>query len=100
MKSPTGTIQDAIEKLQAEIDRLNASSKMMRDANFALANRDDAALRAMGFTDAHIADLLMRVGCGRTGFPDYALRNNDSNVRLLKKCMAELKAGTSQRRHH
>ena len=81
---------DAIAKLQAEIDRLQASQKMMRDANAALAKQDDAALRSMGFSEDHICDLKIRSSAGRTGFPDYSIRNNDSNIRSLKKCMAAL----------
>lgn len=81
---------DAIAKMQVEIDRLQASQKMMRDANAALSKQDDAALRSMGFSDDHIADLKIRSSRGRTGFPDYALRNNDMNIRCLKRCMAAL----------
>ena len=81
---------DSIEKMQAEIDRLHASQKMMRDANAALTKQDDAALRSMGFSEHHIADLKIRSSRGRTGFPDYALRNNDINIRWLKKCIAVL----------
>lgn len=81
---------DAIAKLQAEIDRLQASQKMMHDANAALVKQDDDALRSMGFSEEHISDLKIRSKAGRTGFPGYALRNNDSNIRCLKKCMAAL----------
>lgn len=81
---------DAIAKMQAEIDRLHASQKMMRDANAALTKQDDAALRSMGFSEDHITDLKIRCSRGRTGFPDYALRNNDINIRCLKRCIAVL----------
>ena len=81
---------NAIAKMQAEIDRLHASQKMMRDANTALTKHDDAALRSMGFSEDHIADLKIRSSRGRTGFPDYALRNNDINIRCLERCIAAL----------
>jgi hypothetical protein len=87
---------DAIEKLQADIDRLQASQKMMRDANAALTKQDDAALRLMGFSEDHISDLKIRRSAGRTGFPDYAIRNNDSNIRCLKRCMATLQTASGQ----
>ena len=83
---------DAIEKLQVEINRLQDSQKIMRNANAALRNGDDSALRSMGFSEEHIADLKERYFSGRVGFPDYAFRNNSSNIRSLKKCMQGLRA--------
>ncbi len=78
-------VPDSIEKLQADIERLQASQKMMRDANAALRKGDDESLRAMGFSEEHIADLKERKLAGRAGFPDYSLRNNNSNIRWLKE---------------
>lgn len=49
MKQPIRSSDpDAIEKLEAEIERLKASQKMMRAANTALRKNDDNALRALG----------------------------------------------------
>lgn len=93
MKAPVHSPNpDAIEKLQVEINRLRASLKMMRNANAALCNGDDAALRSMGFSEEHIADLKERHFAGRVGFPSYAFRNNNSNIRSLKKWMEGLRA--------
>lgn len=84
-------VPDSIEKLQADIERLQASQKMMRDANAALRKGDDKSLRAMGFSEEHIADLKERNFAGRAGFPNYALRNNNSSIRFLNKRMKELR---------
>ncbi|MCS6429187.1 hypothetical protein [Burkholderia thailandensis] len=81
---------DAIEKLEAEIERLKASQKMMRTANTALRKGDDNALRALGFSEEHIAELKKQDFAGRVGFPQSALRNNNADIRRLKKRIAEL----------
>ncbi|WVK06404.1 hypothetical protein AB8807_22220 (plasmid) [Xanthomonas campestris pv. olitorii] len=82
----------AIEKLEAEIERLKASQKMMRAANTALRKNDDNALRALGFSEEHIAELKTQDFAGRVGFPQSALRNNNADIRRLKKRIAELQA--------
>lgn len=92
MKEPIrASDADTIDKLQAEIGRLQASQKMMRDANAAVRSGDDAALQAMGFSEEHIAELKQRDLAGRTAFPDYALRNNNNSIRYLRRCMEESK---------
>ncbi|WJS65983.1 hypothetical protein DXO206_023035 (plasmid) [Xanthomonas oryzae pv. oryzae] len=58
---------DAIEKLEAEIERLKASQKMIRTANTALRKGDDNALRALGFSEEHIAELKKQDFAGRGG---------------------------------
>lgn len=85
-KAPTRVSEsDTIEKLKADIEQLQVSQKMMRDANAMLRKGDGAALRAMGFSLEHIAELKKR-----GGFKDYALRNNKSSIRRLKKLLDEL----------
>jgi len=93
--SITSPMSDAMEKLQVEINRLRASLKMMRNANAALCSGDDAALRAMGFSEEHIAYLKERHCSGLDGFPKYVFRNNYSNIRSLKKCMQKLMVQTA-----
>lgn len=81
---------DALEKLHAEINRLQASQKLMRDANRALIREDDVALRSMGFSEEHIAELKFRLSTGRRAFPDYLFRNNENDIRSLKKCLVQI----------
>ncbi|WP_321959577.1 hypothetical protein [Burkholderia cenocepacia] len=91
MKQPIRPSEsDTIEKLEAEIDRLKASQKMMRAANTALRKGDDNALRALGFSEEHIAELKQQDFVGRVGFPQSALRNNNADIRRLKKRINEL----------
>lgn len=79
---------EAIDKLQTEIHRLKASQKMMRDANAALLRGDDQALRALGFSEEHIAELKREVA-GQIGFPESAFGNNDRDIRHLKRRIAK-----------
>ncbi|AUT76819.1 hypothetical protein C2L64_52510 (plasmid) [Paraburkholderia hospita] len=91
MKQPMRPSEsDAIEKLEAEIERLKASQKMMRAANTALRKGDDNALRALGFSEEHIGELKTKDFAGRVGFPQSALRNNNADIRRLKKRIAEV----------
>jgi urocanate hydratase len=93
MKQPMRPSEpDAIAKLEAEIERLKASQKLMRTANTALRKGDDNALRVLGFSEEHIAELKKRDCAGRVGFPQSALRNNNADIRRLKKRITEIQA--------
>ena len=93
MKQPIlSSATDSIEKLEAEIERLKASQKMMRAANTALRKNDDNTMRTLGFSEEHIAELKIQDFAGHVGFPPSALRNNNADIRWLKKRIAELRA--------
>ena len=55
----------------------------MKQANKAIRMKDkekgDATLHDMGYTDEQIAQLREPDFCGRIGFPDYMLANNNAN---------------------
>ncbi len=76
---------DAVSKLQEQVGKLEQLQERMKAANRALRRGDDEALRAQGFSDAQIAKLKQPDSCGRTGFPDYALQNNNANIRRIKQ---------------
>lgn len=93
-------MQSTVDDLKAEIVRVEASSKTMRDANKALREQDYATLRRMGFSDAHVEELKLRVQRGRDGFPDYALRNNDSTIDRLRRGIAEITKAEMASQHY
>ncbi len=81
---------DAVAKLQEELAGLVQKQERMKAANHALRRGDDAALQALGYSDAQIAELKLADFCGRTGYPDYALKNNNANIRRVQQRIAEL----------
>lgn len=81
---------DAVAKLQDQVGKLEQLQERMKAANRALRRGGDAAMRAQGFSDAQIAELKKPDFCGRTGFPDYALQNNNANIRRIKQRIKEL----------
>jgi DNA repair exonuclease SbcCD ATPase subunit len=81
---------DAVAKLREQVAELEAKQARMKAANSALRRGDDAALHALGFSDALIAELKRGDPCGRTGYPDYALKNNSANIRRIQRRIEEL----------
>lgn len=81
---------EAVEKLKTKLESLQASQEMMKAANKALRKGDDEALKALGFNESRVAQLKAPDFCGRVGFPDYALTNNNGNMRRIKQRIASL----------
>ncbi len=86
---------DAIEKLREELAQMEQAQERMKAANKAIRGNKTpetqlAALVADGFTEAQAAQLLEKDFAGRVGFPDYALKNNNANMRRVKDRIAEL----------
>jgi hypothetical protein len=89
-----GDDPEAVEKLAAKIQAAEKSQETMKAANRLLKKKggpDRDGLHAMGFTDARIAELLKPDFAGRIGFPDYALQNNNANIRRMRERLEELK---------
>lgn len=88
--------EDAIEKLEEKLENLKSNQENMKSANKAIRMKDikkgDGLLKNMGFTEEQIKDLRTPDYCGRTGYPDYLLRNNNANIRHIKVRLKNLKA--------
>lgn len=85
------------------MDELRETQEQMKEANKAIRLKDtkkgDELLRNMGYTDEQIKDLRTPDFCGRLGFPDYALTNNNANIRRLEgriKSLQETKSKGTQ----
>lgn len=90
-KSPiSDSDPDALERLQAKLEKLQKVQDQMKRANKMIRAGDDDGLRAAGFSDAQIAQLKTKDFAGRIGFPDYAIKNNGAQINLLKKRIAGL----------
>lgn len=88
--------EDAVEKLERKLDELKATQEKMKAANRAIRMKDsekgDAKLKELGFSDEQIKELRTPDFCGRLGFPDYALQNNNANIHRTEDRLKSLKA--------
>lgn len=83
---------DATERLGAKIAEAEALQERMRSANAAIRKHKKAgeavqvaALIELGFSPTHANELLKPDFCGRIGFADYQLQNNNANIRRMKE---------------
>lgn len=81
-----------LQRIQANIAEREKAQERMKAANAAVRKGDDAALQAMGFTDRQIAELKTPDFAGRRGFADYALTNNNAEIRRLRQRLADAEA--------
>lgn len=84
------TDSDEPEIMQGRIDKAEALQARMKAANAAVRKGDRAALAVQGFKPAQIEQLFTSDFAGRLGFPDYALTNNNANIRRMRQRLAEL----------
>jgi len=88
---------EAIVKLQQKITEAETLQARMVAANKAVRKNDRHALAEQGFTERQITDLFTPDFCGRLGFPDYALQNNNANIRRMKQRIDGLRREHAQR---
>jgi hypothetical protein len=92
----SGLDPDAVAKLEKEVEKRIKAQEKMKAANRAVKMKDiekgNAKLREMGYTDSNISELRKPDFCGRIGYPDYMLQNNNASIRRIKERIAELKA--------
>ena len=92
--------KDAIAKLTAKLEKLEKHQATMKAANAAARMKDtakgDAKLKEMGYTDEEIKQLRTPDFCGRVGYPDYEMKNNNANIRRIKERIAALEKEAQQ----
>lgn len=85
---------NALDKLRAKLDGLERKQEHMRAANRAIRMKDtekgNAKLAEMGYSAESIQELRKPDFCGRIGFPDYALTNNNANIHRVRERIAQL----------
>lgn len=88
--------EQAIEKLEEKLEDLKEKQEAMKAANKALRLKDtekgNETLKDMGYSNEQINLLREPDFCGRIGFPDYALQNNNANIRRIEGRIKDLKA--------
>lgn len=90
----------AIEKLEEKLEGLKELQEYMKAANKAVRIKDqkkgDEALRDMGYSEEQIKELRTPDFCGRVGFPNYALQNNNANIHRVEERIKSLKAAKAK----
>ncbi len=90
----------AIEKLEEKLENLKELQENMKAANKAIRLKDtekgNNALRDMGYSEKQIRELRTPDFCGRIGFPDYALQNNNANIHRVEKRLEGLRAAKAK----
>lgn len=87
---------DALEKLETKLETLKKNQESMKAANRAIRMKDtekgDAKLTEMGYTAEQIKQLREPDFCGRVGYADYMLTNNNANIHRIEGRIKQLKA--------
>lgn len=94
--------EDALERLEAKLEKLKATQEKMKATNRAVRMKDkikgDQKLTDLGYSEAEIKELRSPDFCGRIGYPDYELSNNNANIHRIegriKSLKKEKEAGT------
>ena len=86
----------AIEKLEEKLQDMRELQEQMKAANKAIRLKDteagDDLLREMGYSEEAIKKLREPDFCGRLGYPDYALQNNNASIHRVEGRIKSLKA--------
>lgn len=81
---------EAIIKLTKQLERSIALQERMKAANKLVRKNDKAGLKVMGFSEGEIIGLFTPDFCGRIGYADFELKNNNASIRRLKARISEL----------
>lgn len=83
---------EAVVKLRDELEKCEKAQARMKQANSVIRAQKKSgeaaqlsALVALGFTQSQGLKLLTPDFCARIGFPNYALTNNNANIRRIKE---------------
>jgi hypothetical protein len=90
---------DAVERLKAEIAKLEAVQARMKEANAAIRKHAKAgveaqvaALMGLGFSGALAVELLKPDCFGNVGFPNFEMKNNNANIRRQKARLEQIES--------
>jgi len=93
---------DAVDRLRAKIAKRNRLQQRMREANAAIRKHAKAgadaqvlALVHLDFTEEQARELLKPDFCGRIGFADYQLKNNNAQIRRLTERLGQIEVAQS-----
>lgn len=88
--------ENALAKLEEKLEGLKELQETMKAVNKAVRLKDtekgDEELRTMGYTDEQIKEFRTPDFCGRIGYPQYALQNNNANIHRVEDRIKQLRA--------
>jgi hypothetical protein len=91
---------DAVQKLREKLAELEKLQETMREANkiYRKGNTPEniAALVALGLSEHSARNGFEPDFCGRIGFADYQLTNNNANIRRIKERIAHLERSNAK----
>lgn len=82
----------AVEKLRAELMKLEATQEHMKVCNKLVKKGDRAGLAVVLGCEAKASKMFIGDCMGRVGFPSYMLTNNSANIRRIKERIEALEA--------
>ncbi|MGR5367941.1 DUF3560 domain-containing protein [Photobacterium damselae] len=95
---------EAIQKLKKKVDaleqaqeKMKAANKIIRSKHMTEADKVEYMIQTLAFTSKQAQELLLPDDCGRIGFADYALSNNNANIRQAKARLRELETLHNQK---
>lgn len=93
----SGDDPEAIQKLQARVEKLKKDHEIMKKANAVIRKGKTDEERMNGLLDLGISeesakDILKPDFLGRTGYPDYHLRNNLAKIKAAESRVRSLQA--------
>ena len=83
---------EAITKLKEKLAAAEENGAKMRAFNKCMRKKDNAGMLALGFPQGMIDELIKPDFCGRLGFADYQMSNNNGNIATMKKRIARLES--------
>lgn len=90
---------NAVSRLQTKINNLESFQTLMKNANAAIRKCAKAGkevqvqeLLKLNISEGNARKMLEPDFCGRIGFADYELKNNNANIRRLKQRLEQISA--------
>lgn len=87
---------NAVDKLKDKLQACIDLQEKMKAANKLVRKSDKVGLLNIGFSEGEVAKLFTPDFAGRIGFADFQLKNNNAEIRRLKKRIEELEQAAEE----
>jgi hypothetical protein len=87
---------NAIEALRAKLEKMEALQAKMVAANKLVRKKDRAGLAALMGSEKVADELFKPDFCGRLGFADFEMTNNNANIKRVRLRIAQLEAAKTR----